>query len=233
LTELNPSDSLYRSWRNGKAQHKAYLEDYAGLILGLLALYQSDPDPWWFSSAIQLCSEIFEHFQYKNDGFFDTPDTIANLITRPKDLQDNATPSGNALAAYALLHLSAYTGNDNWRRQSESMLSAIQETAIKYPSSFGKWLCAIDLAVHPIQEVAILGEPEHPITRALVDTLWSTYRPAAIAAISDYPPRPNSPALLNDRSLVGNLPTAYLCQNFVCLKPVNSPEELSLQLQSS
>jgi uncharacterized protein len=231
LTELNPQDSLKRSWRNGQAQHPAYLEDYAALILGLLALYQSDPDPWWFSSAIQLFSEIMEHFQDPNGGFFDTRDDLDHLITRPKDIQDNATPSGNALTALAMLQLSTYTGNIEWRNQAEMMLSSVQDTAVKYPTSFSEWLCAADLVIHPPQEVAILGEPDHQNTRALVNALWSVYRPGAVSAISSYPPAPNSPPLLLDRPLLDNLPTAYVCQNFVCLKPVNSIEEFISQLR--
>ena len=232
LTELNPQDSLKRSWRNGQAQHSAYLEDYAALILGLLALYQSDPDPWWFSSALQLCGEIQEHFQDSNGGFFDTRADLDHLITRPTDLQDNATPSGNALAATALLQLSTYTGNSHWRSLAEMMLNSIQDTAAKYPTSFSEWLCAIDFVVHPIQEIAILGEPDLQNTQALVNALWSVYRPGAIAAISSYPPAPNSPPLLLDRPLLDNLSTAYVCQNFVCLKPVNTPEEFISQLRS-
>jgi len=232
LTELNPQDSLKRSWRNGQAQHSAYLEDYAALVLGLLALYQSDPDPWWFSSALQLCAEIQEHFQDPDGGFFDTRDDLDHLITRPKDIQDNATPSGNALTALALLQLSSYTGNSDWRNLAEMMLNSIQDTVAKYPTSFSEWLCAVDAIVHPVREIAILGELDHPNTQALVNALWSAYRPGAIAAISGFPPAPNSPPLLLDRPLQNNLPTAYVCQNFVCLKPVNFPEELISQLRS-
>jgi hypothetical protein len=112
------------------------------------------------------------------------------------------------------------------------MLNSIQETAIKYPTSFSEWLCAIDFVVHPIQEIAILGEPDLQNTQALVNALWSVYRPGAIAAISSYPPAPNSPPLLLDRPLLDNLATAYVCQNFVCLKPVNTPEEFISQLRS-
>jgi hypothetical protein len=84
--------------------------------------------------------------------------------------------------------------------------------------------------MHPVSEVAILGDPADPGTSALLDALWETYRPYALAAISTYPPPLNSPQLLDERPLLDNLPTAYVCRNFVCNQPVNSPEKLREQL---
>lgn len=232
LTELNPHDRLLRSWRKGRAQHNAYLEDYAGLILGLLALYQSDPDPYWFSSALQLCEDMMAHYPDPQGGFFDTRDDHGDLLTRPKELQDNATPSGNAQASLALLQLSAYTGRGEWRDLAERMLSSVQSAAVRYPTAFSFWLCAIDFAVTPVNEVAILGDLEDPLADAMLAILWAAYRPNLLAAVSSYPPPPNSPPLLHDRPLLDDRPTAYVCQNFVCQRPVNSPAELEAQLVS-
>jgi hypothetical protein len=113
---------LLRSWRNGTARHAATLEDHAGLVLGLLSLFQADPQPRWFQAAIGLIEQILSHFRDPAGGFFDTPDDAEYLLFRPKDLQDNATPSGNALAAMALQQLAAYEGNSEWRYLAESML---------------------------------------------------------------------------------------------------------------
>jgi len=230
LTELAPQNRLKRSWRDGQARHEAFLEDYASLILGLLALYQSDPDPYWFRSATQLVEEMLAHYRDPENGFFDTRDDQNHLFTRPKDIQDNATPSGSALAVMALLQLSAYTGNGEWRDIAEHMLGTIQPHAARYPTAFSMWLCALDLAVGPIQEIAILGDPDHDTAQAMVKAVWSEYRPKSLVAISDFPPAPNSPPLLFDRPLLDNQPTTYVCQNFVCQRPVNNPRDLLLQL---
>jgi uncharacterized protein YyaL (SSP411 family) len=230
LTELNPQDHLYRSWRKGQAQHNAYLEDYAGLVLGLLALYQSDPDPYWFNSAVQLTEDMVKFFRDPKGGFYDTRLDQEDLITRPKNIQDNATPSGNALAAMALLQMSAYTGNGEWRDLAEPTLAAIQESALRYPTGFGMWLCAIDFAVGPVHEVAILTPPEHQQLPELIRALWNDYRPRSLAAIANFPPPANAPPLLNQRPLLNEKPTAYVCQNFVCQRPVNDPQSLLEQL---
>jgi len=232
LTELNPQDHLYRSWRKGRARHNAYLEDYAGLILGLLALYQSDPDPYWFNSAVHLLEDMVKLFRDPKGGFYDTRLDQENLITRPKNVQDNATPSGNALAAMALLQLSVYTGNGEWRDLAEPMLASIQESALRYPTAFGMWLCAIDFATGPVHEVALLAPPQHEGLPELIQALWNDFRPRTLAAIANFPPPANAPALLNGRPLLNEQPTAYVCQHFVCKQPVNDPQSLLEQLNA-
>jgi uncharacterized protein YyaL (SSP411 family) len=230
LGNLYINNRLHRSWRDGQAKHNAYLEDYAGLILALLALYQSDPNTEWYLSALKLADEMVEHFVDPNGGFFDTRDDHETLLVRPKDIQDNATPSGNSLAATALLELAAYGDRPAWRDLAEEMLSSVYGAMLRYPTAFAQWLCAADFAVGPTREVAIIGDAQHTETKSLLSTLWKTFRPRQVTAISNYPPEPDAPALLKDRPLLNGLPTAYVCQGFVCLQPVNSPTEMESQL---
>lgn len=230
MDNLYIDDRLLRSWREGKAKHNAYLEDYAGLIHAMLALYQSDPDPAWYAAALKLGDEMVTHFADPNGGFFDTRDDHETLLVRPKDIQDNATPSGNALAATALLELAAYGDRNDWHSVAEDMLGSIQNSIMRYPTASAQWLYAADFAVGPTHEVAIIGDPDHPKTRELLKTLWKSFRPRQVTAISAYPPGPDSPALLKDRPLLNGQPTVYVCQGFVCLQPVNSPSEMEYQL---
>ena len=233
MDNLIINDRLLRSWRDGQAKHNAYLEDYAGLTLALLALYQSDPNPEWYATALKLADEMVAHYSDPNGGFFDTRDDHETLLLRPKDIQDNATPSGNALAVNALLELAAYGDRNEWRGLAEDMLSSIYDAAWRYPTAFAKWLCAADFAVGPTREVAIIGNLDDPKTQELLKGLWKSYRPRQVTAISAYPPEPGSPALLKDRPTLNDQPTAYVCQGFVCLQPVNLPEEMEVQLESS
>ncbi len=226
LENLHQNGRLLRSWRAGVAKHNAYLEDYAGLILGLLALYQTDPDVYWYQQALKLAEEMVLHYSDPDGGFFDTRDDHENLLLRPKDLQDNATPSGNALAANALLKIAAYGDRQEYQKRGEDMLLPILETAVRYPTAFAKWLEAADFALGPVREVAIVGQQAN----LLIDALWSQYRPRLMAAISTYPPEQGSPAILDNRPLVSGIPTAYVCQNFVCQQPVTNPAELAAQL---
>jgi hypothetical protein len=223
---------LLRSWRKGKSGHFGYLEDYAALILGLIALYQSDPDPRWFTQATKLLDEMRNHFRHADGGFYDTSDDHEKLLLRPRDLQDNAVPSGNALAAHSLLIMSAYTARGDLRDEAEDMLAQIQNDAVKYPLGFAKWLTALDFAIKPIKEVAILGESTDKDTIALVKTLWSNYRPYLIYAQDNFPPKEGSPPLLFGRPLRNVRSTAYVCQNFTCQQPVNTPDKLIIQLNT-
>jgi uncharacterized protein len=212
------------------ARHNAYLEDYAGLILGLLALYQSDPDVYWYAQALRLGDDMLAHFSDPQGGFFDIRDDHEALLVRPKDIQDNATPSGNALAANALLQLAEYGDRPAWRKLAEDMLAVILEPAATYPTAFAKWLIAADFAIGPTRQVAVMGNPDQPDTRALLAALWKQYRPRQVCAISPAPPADGSPVLLQDRPLLKGKATAYVCMGFVCQQPVNTPEEFSTQL---
>jgi len=230
LTQMNKNGFLLRSWRNEQASHKAYLEDYAALILGLIALYHADPQVRWFREAVSLSNEMVTHFRDPEGGFFDTRDDHEELILRPKDTQDNAFPSGNSLAALVLFQLSAFNGNGEWRSIAEKMIGSMAGNALRYPTAFGQWLTAIDFAVGPVQEVAILGDLGSKDFQSLAAIINEAYRPRTITALSTYPPSPHTPELLQNRPILNNRPTAYICQDFVCKTPVNSSEELLKQL---
>jgi len=217
---------LMRSWRAGEAKHAAYLEDHAGLALALLSLYQTDPNPRWYRAAVNLAAEMLAHFSDPAGGFFDTRDDHEPLLYRPMELQDNATPSGNAQAAMVLLLLATYEGRSDWRTLAEGMLSSNLGLMLRYPSAFAQWLCAADFAVGPVHEVAILGELADPDTQTLLQPLWRGYHPRLVLVASPYPPPAGSPTLLSDRPLLNGKPTAYVCQRFVCQQPVNDPDEM-------
>jgi uncharacterized protein YyaL (SSP411 family) len=171
LENMFRGERLMRAWREGNASHNAYLEDHAALALGLLSLYETDPDPKWYKSAIKLITQIVTHFSDPGGGFFDTRDDQETLLYRPKDMQDNATPSGSALAAGALLKLSAFEGNSEWYDRAMQMISTNLGMIKRYPSAFAQWLCAIDFALGPVHEVAILGDPTESATQSLLEPL--------------------------------------------------------------
>jgi uncharacterized protein YyaL (SSP411 family) len=102
---------LLRSWKDGKAQHAGTLEDYANLAEGLLTLYETTFEERFFVAARELADTILEHFAAPDGGFFDTADDAEALMARPRSLQDNAVPSGGAMASLVLLRLAAFTGD--------------------------------------------------------------------------------------------------------------------------
>jgi uncharacterized protein YyaL (SSP411 family) len=230
LEHMLVDGKLKRSWREGSTKQDAFLEDYAGLGLALLTLYQADPDRRWYHASIQLLDQILDHFTDLEGGFFDTRDDHEILLYRPKDLQDNATPSGSALAILLLLKLATFEGRSDWRTRAETILSSNLGLFTRYPSAFAQWLCAADFALGPVHEVAVLGNLDDPANQALLEPLWHGYHPRMLLAASPYPPPAGSPALLNNRPLLNGRPTAYVCQGFVCRLPVNEPERMIEQL---
>ena len=105
------------------------------------------------------------------------------------------------------------------------MLGRVQSFVYQHPTAFSQWLYALDFALHPTREVAILGDINDDRTQSLVETLWSRYRPDVIAAISRSPPPIGVPALLENRPLLNGAPTAYVCEGFVCKQPVNEVDQ--------
>ncbi len=234
LDELYAQGRLMRSWRAGQTGQAAFLEDHAGLILGLLSLYQSDPNPRWYHAAVRLAEDMNRHFIDPQGGFFDTSPEHGDLITRPKDIQDNATPSGNALAASALLHLSAFSGSGDWQAQAEDALATLQELMARHPTAFGFWLQGLDFAVGPVNQVAVIGRQQDPLTGQMLAQIWSTYRPRMVVAAAEDGSQlgQDAPELLKGRSPIGGRPTVFVCQGFTCKLPVTSLEGLQQQIEN-
>jgi hypothetical protein len=222
LDALRPDGQLKRSWRQGKVTSEVFLEDYAALILGLIELYQTDFQDKWFTAAQELAEEMIELFHDPNGGFFDTSKNSGELLLRPKDLQDNATPSGNALACEALLKLAAFTDNGRYRDLAEKSFRLIAGHALRYPTSFARWLSAADFALGHVKQVAVVYVTSPEEAQDLLQTIRSTYRPNTIVAASSYPPSDDAPTLLLDRPLKDNKATVYVCEGFVCKLPVNT-----------
>jgi len=232
LTNLRPAGKLRRSWRNGKTTHEVFLEDYASLILGLLELYQTDFNAKWFTAAKELADEMIEKFSDPNGGFFDTPSDGENLLFRPKDVQDNATPSGNALACEALLKLAAYTDHGKYRDIAEKSFGLVIKFVMQYPLGFGRWLTAANLATGTLKQVAAVGEARDPDFQRLIKAIRAEYRPSVVVAASSSFETENNPALLHDRPMLNGKATVYVCEGFVCKQPTTEVEKLIEQLNS-
>jgi uncharacterized protein len=227
---LGEDGRLGRSWKDGRATGQGVLEDYANLAEGLLALYEATFDERWFTTSRRLADAILERFVDPDGGFFDTASDHEQLVTRPKDTQDNATPSGSSAATLVLLRLAAFTGDSRYREAAERALTTITPYTARYPTAFALWLQAIDLALAPVAEVAIVGDPDDERTRALLGMAGSGYAPNRVVALRRSEDAPTAIPLLEDRTLVKGRPAAYVCRGFVCRLPVTDPEALRDQL---
>ena len=130
---------------------------------------------------------VLAHFADPAGGFFDTADDHERLVTRPKDVQDNAVPSGNAMAARVLLRLAAWTGEGRYRDAAERAIRSVVPFVTRYPTGFAQWLSAMDLALAPVVEVAIVGEPGDAATAALLAETRRGFRPNQVTAVAADP----------------------------------------------
>ncbi len=229
LRELNRNGRLLRTYKDGRARLNGYLEDYAFLADGLLALYEASFDPRWFAEAKRLIDEAITLFaDQQNGGFFDTGSDHEALISRPKDIMDNATPAGNSVAIDILLQLAAFTGEETYRSYADDYLRPIADIMVQHPQAFGHILGALDFAISQSKEIALIGDPEQSDTRALLEVVNTRYLPNSILACASFEDTVSihSIPLLEDRPMKDHKATAYVCQNFACQAPVNTPEEL-------
>ena len=224
---------LLRTWKNGEAKLNGYLEDYAYLIEGLLELYQTTFEPRWFVADRELAETMIAHYQAPDGGFYDTSDDHETLITRPRDLQDNATPSGNAMAVTALLKLAGFTNDLSYDDVAHQALARMQPMMAQYPLGFGQWLQALAYALSKPLEIAIVGDPNSANTQALLNVARKGYRPFQVVAFGVPVIAEAAVPLLQDRGLVDGQAAAYVCHDFTCQAPVTKPEGLRAQLQRS
>jgi len=229
---LAEDGSLGRSWKDGRAVGAGVLEDYAHLAEGLLALYETTFDERWFTLARGLADQILARFQDPSGGFFDTAVDHEALITRPKDPQDNAVPSGGAMATTVLLRLAAWTGEGRYRDAAERALGTVSTYLARYPTGFGQWLTAASFAASDVVEVAVVGDPSELATRELLAPVWASWRPAQVLAVAPETAVAHSAVpLLADRLAKDGLATAYVCRNFACNLPVTEATALIEQLE--
>lgn len=232
LTHLKENGRLLRTHKAGESKLNAYLEDYAYLADGLLALYEATFDLRWFEEAYSLAEIMIKQFwDDEEGGFFFTSSDHEKLITRTKDWYDNATPGGNSVAAHVLLRLALLTGDDSFRSKTEQILSLLKTAMMRSPNAFGHLLCALDFYLASPYEVAIIGFPEYEDTRLMLDAVFKRYLPNKVVALAN-PGDSKSAAvikLLEGRSQIEGKATAFVCRNFYCEAPVT--DQLSLRKQ--
>ncbi len=237
LTTVHLVDGrLRRVSRDGVAGRPAgVLEDYADVAEGLHALYAVTGDAARLHVAAGLLEVVLSRFGDGSGGFFDTADDRADpqlaAMRRPQDPTDNATPSGQAAAAGALLTHAAYTGSARHREAAERALAVYAPLAAGHARFAGWGLAVAEALADGPREVAVVGAGSDPATRELHRSALSGTAPGAVVAVGD-PARPAEPLvpLLADRPLVDGRPAAYVCRHFVCDAPTTDPDELARAL---
>ena len=234
LRKLTRDGALLHVYTHGDAKIGGFLDDYALVVEGLTSLYEATFERRWFDEASRLATEMIDRFADSDGaGFFDAAEAPDHLIARPRDLHDGATPSGNAVAARALLRLHRFTGNAEHRRIGIATLEMMTEPMVRQPTGFGCYLNAASVELATPREVAIAGSSGDPAVGSLANAVFARFEPATIIGLAD-PADPEASSrmpFLKDRPMQNHAATAYLCERFACLPPVTDPADLAIQLE--
>ncbi len=232
LKDLYRDGLLLRTWKKGQAKLNGYLEDYACFIEGLTSLFEATGNIKWLAHATELTDKMIEEFWDANDGgFFFTGKSHEELIVRSKDFLDNATPSGNSVAAFTLQKLAIITGNEQYKRYATTILRLLADQIRRYPSAFGWTLCALDFYLSKPKEVVIVGPAANPDVDLFARAAWEPYLPNRVicSCVGDCVNAQNLIPLLESR-VPAEGAVAYVCEAYTCQAPARTPAELTAQL---
>ena len=223
-----PDGRWLRAWQagrgtdGGRAQHLAYASDHGALLDAFIRLAEASGQARWITEARAVADAMLDLFwDDEHGGLFTTGRDAEALVTRPKDILDNATPSANSLAANGLLRLAALTGETRYDDHAHAILKLLAAPAAEHPTAFAHLLAAVDLHVAGPTEVAVVGDRPD-----LVEAVIRPYLPTTVVAWGEPYPSP-----LWDARVPG--PTggqAYVCRDFSCQAPVADVDALRAQL---
>jgi len=197
----------------------AYAADHGALIDAFISVYEATGQLRWLNEATATAEALLDLFWDSNGGVWTTGEDAEKLVTRPKDLSDNATPSANSLAAVGLLKLEAHTGVTRYGEHARQILRTLGPLADRHPMGFGHLLWAIELDAVGVTEVVVTGDRVD-----LVEAVARAFRPATVLAWGETGTGP----LWEGRD--PSLGRAYVCRDFACLAPVESVEALLAEL---
>ena len=238
--QMTASGRLLRTYRDGQAKVQGYLEDYSCVADGYLALYEVTFRREWLDRAIELADTMIHLFWDEGvGGFYDTGTEHEALVTRPRDVFDNAQPCGGSVASEVLLRLGIITGNEEYNLKGAQPLRTLSRLMSQAPGGAAYWLGVLDFYVSIPKEIAIIGPRDGADTVELVDAVFGRYLPNKVVVGLDASgdgdgggtyTDANGIPLLEARQKLNNRATAFVCENYACQLPVNDAESLAAQL---
>jgi uncharacterized protein YyaL (SSP411 family) len=230
-----PSGRLLRTYSTGSPPRlNAYLEDYAFLIDGLITLYEATFEPRRLVEALDLAGVMIDQFwDPAEHGFFYTGRDHEELIARTKDPHDSSVPSGNSLAALALLRLHKLTGRADLWEKAMATLQLFRSLMAESPFVAGQMLVALDFYLGPVEEYAVVGDPDAADTRRVLRAIRGKFQPDRVVALKSATgggnPEEGLIELLAGKTAASEV-TTYICRNFACQAPLVGPEALEAAL---
>ncbi|MCP4755922.1 MAG: thioredoxin domain-containing protein [Proteobacteria bacterium] len=236
LEQLYADRRLFRSYKDGKAGHNAYLTDYAFFIAALLDLYEATYDGSWLEIAIVLDGILEKHYEdKKKGGFFMTSLDHENLIARPKPHNDGALPNGNSTAYLNLLRLGKFTTNDAYRQRIEKGLSFFESTLVSNTLSFAEMLLAVDFHLDdPPEIILVTSEGKEREAEPFLAEFRKRFLPnrilvvvgegEAIRTLARFVP------LVEGKTAIRGKATAYVCKKGICEQPTTDPAVFAVHI---
>ncbi|MBI1953858.1 MAG: thioredoxin domain-containing protein [Candidatus Omnitrophica bacterium] len=222
---------LLHAFRQGPSGVPGTLEDYAFFVTGLVDLYEATFEPRYLTEAKRLTGEMVRLFwDEAKGGFFMTGSDAEQLLVRQKELYDGAIPSGNSVAALALLRVGRLTQDSGFEAKAKQLFETFSAELRQNPSAYTQSLIALDFALGPSKEIVIAGKEADPATQEMVRALYSTFLPNKVVAL--HPSGPAGQAIealvpfLKEQVALAGKPTAYVCQNYTCDLPVTTADDL-------
>ncbi|MDX8409870.1 MAG: thioredoxin domain-containing protein [Mariprofundales bacterium] len=229
LQRMWDGKQLLHRWRGGKAGIRAHLDDYAFLVWGMIELHQSDLNPDWLLQALALNQTMVAQFADDHGGFYLSAGGA--LPARPREYFDGALPAGNSVATMNLLRLSHLTGDTSLAERAQHALQHVAESMAQAPAGTTYLLVALQFALAPVRELVLAGDRQAAEAKRMLAVARSGYYPDMVLLWRDPKLFAAAPFLKEQRAM-NDRPTAYLCENFVCNRPLQQAKSLKLLLHT-
>jgi uncharacterized protein YyaL (SSP411 family) len=228
---------LWRSYRAGIGTVDGFLDDYSGLIKGLLALYEADFDMEWLQWAVALQQTQDELFwDSTKGGYFDVVSGDWSLLARTREAYDGAVPSPNSMAALNLLRLAQITNRDDWREKARKTLASFGALLASNAKDIPAMASALDFDLARKRQILIAGERGSADTRTLLRLVNERFLPNKILLLADDSSGQQQLArwlpLIADIHRIKGKATAYICDNYACKLPTADPDVVARLLDS-
>jgi uncharacterized protein YyaL (SSP411 family) len=231
---------LLHTSRKGHAKLDAYLDDYASLANSLVTLYEANFKERWIDEAVQLLDIVLKDFVDPNGGgFFYTADNHEQLIARNKELTDSSTPSGNALAATALVRLGRLLGRTEYLDAAERAMAAALPIMERAPTAAGQMLLALDRHLGPAHELVLVGDMARDAMKQAIAAMQRRYLPRTVVAVRDSTSTDETGSrsrhldeIFAGKESPDGRPVLYVCQNFACQAPAVGLEAIEAALDA-
>ena len=231
LDTMQSDGRLLHRYRNGDVDIQGHLDDEAYLLWGLTELYGTTFDARWLRAAVDRATSMVKHFEDdEHGGFYFTAHDGESLIVRQKEYYDGAMPSGNSAALLGLVRVARLTGRTELEEAADRLIAAASEQVSEQPAGFTGFLLGLHAALADSREIVIAGDLDDSATQELLAVTRNRYLPNTVVL---HRPDESDPEIADiapftrPQTTIDGRPAAYVCQNFACQRPVQTPEALA------